>query len=100
MKRFLALAALAIAVPAGDTARAQAFPDWSVKQICQPGDSGCPRFELRARGEVSGLWPTLPPDARSTCLAETERVERSYRLLIDCLAGEMQRRARAAQRQR
>ena len=100
MRKLLALCALAIAVPAGNSASAQVFPSWKLNKVCKAGDSGCIRFEQHARGQISGIWPTLPPDARSTCLAETEKVQRSYRQLMDCLALEMQRRARAAQRQR
>ena len=48
------------------------------------------RFEQFARGQISGTWKTLPPDARASCIAETQKVEKSYRLLQNCLANAMQ----------
>ncbi len=96
----MTLLALAIAMPVAGDASAQELPGWSLSQTCKAGDDSCRRFELKARGEVSGVWETLPPDARSTCLAQTEKVEKSYRLLIHCLANEMQRRVRLGSRQR
>jgi hypothetical protein len=58
----------------------------------------CPRFEIHARGIVSGIWDTLPPAARVTCVAETEKVEKSYRLLQECLSLSMQELLKNQQR--
>ncbi|MDH3579032.1 MAG: hypothetical protein OEM91_00200 [Hyphomicrobiales bacterium] len=99
MKKLLAAIVFALALPGAGDALAQDFPSWSLSAICKD-DFSCPRFEQHARGQISGIWPTLPPDARSTCMAETEKVEQSYRLLMDCLANEMQRRVRLGQQQR
>ncbi|GAB4233414.1 MAG: hypothetical protein Kow0032_16660 [Methyloligellaceae bacterium] len=92
---FVAAATLALATPA----HAQSVPDWSIAKECA-GDITCPRFERFARDQVAGIWETLPPDVRSTCIAETEQVERSYRLLYDCLANKMQERLRLGWQQR
>lgn len=99
MKKLLAVMAFALAVPVSGGAQAQDFPSWSLRAMCK-GDVTCPRFEQHARGQISGVWSTLPPDARSSCMAETEKVDKSYRLLMDCLANEMQRRVRLGWQQR
>ncbi len=99
MRKLLAVMAFALVAPYSGSALAQDFPNWSLRTICK-GEITCPRFEQHARGQISGIWPTLPPDARSTCLAETEKVEKSYRLLMDCLTNEMQRRVRLGWQQR
>lgn len=99
MKKLLAVLAFTLVAPYSGDALAQVFPDWSLRTICK-GDITCPRFEQHARGQISGVWPTLPPDARSKCMAETEKVEASYRLLMDCMANEMQRRVQLGRRQR
>lgn len=100
MKNFMFAVALICAGLLAGGAAAQEFPGWSLRHTCKSGDDSCRAFELRTRGKVSGIWSTLPPDARSTCLAQTEKVEKSYRLLMDCLANEMQSRAGFGTRQR
>lgn len=89
MKKIIALAGLSIALPLA-AAAAQELPKWPTGAACSPGDDACPAFESEYRGQVSGLWSTLPPKIRSKCVSETEPVEKSYRLLYDCLANEMQ----------
>lgn len=100
MRKTIIAVALAAVIPAAGAASAQEVPGWPLRQTCKSGDDSCRAFELRTRGKISGIWATLPPDARSTCLAETEKVEKSYRLLLDCLANEMQRRVQLQARQR
>lgn len=90
MKKFIATLALCAAIPFSGAAYAQDLPGWSLSAACSAGDDACPRFEQRSRGEVSGIWATLPPDVRAACVSETEAVEKSYRLLYDCLANKMQ----------
>ena len=99
MKKLLPVLAFAAAISLAGGAMAQNRPNWNIAKTCA-GDITCPRFEQLARGQVSGVWDTLPPDARSTCIADTEKVEQSYRLLLDCLANEMQRRVRLGWQQR
>ncbi|MFQ5626527.1 MAG: hypothetical protein ACE5FM_07740, partial [Methyloligellaceae bacterium] len=77
------------ALPFAGSAMAQEFPAWSIAQACK-GDVTCPRFELLARGQVSGVWKTLPPKLLASCTAETAKVDKSYRLLQACLANAMQ----------
>jgi hypothetical protein len=89
VKKILTLLAVGATVAFCGTALAQDFPGWRLKDACSAGDDACPRFEQFARGQVSGIWETLPPEARAACVAETEKVEKSYRLLYDCLANEM-----------
>lgn len=92
MRMILSGVAFAATVTMAAGAFAQSVPNWSVAKTCGM-DATCPPFERRARADIAGVWDTLPPDARSTCIADAERVEKSYRLLSDCLANEMQRRA-------
>ncbi len=81
---FSAAAALA------GTAQAQDFPSWPLSQICKSGDKSCARFEQFARGQISGTWRTLPSKQRQACIAETQSLDKSYRLLQGCLANAMQ----------
>jgi len=99
MKKFFAVLTASAVLAFAGNAMAQDFPNLSIKRICK-GDVTCPRFEQHVRGQVSGIWPTLPPDVRSTCLGEIERVSKSYRLLMNCLSNEMQQRVRLGGRQR
>lgn len=88
MRHIIALAGLSIML-AGSPAGAQELPGWPTGAACDAADNWCPRYEARTRVQVSGLWPTLPPDIRQTCVSETGKVEKSYRLLYDCLANAM-----------
>lgn len=90
MKKMIATLALCATMPLAGTALAQEMPSWPLNAACSAGDDACPRFEQRTRGQVSGVWATLPPKVRSTCVSETEAIEKSYRLLYDCLANKMQ----------
>ncbi len=90
MTKILAVIAFSATAALAGPAQAQSFPNWPLSQTCKSGDSSCARFETFARGQISGTWKTLPPGARTICVAETERVEKSYRLLQDCLATVMQ----------
>ncbi len=89
------LAATALSAP---PAQAVEFPDWPLNATCNTTDWQCPRFELRARGAVSGVWKTLPPDVQTKCINEVKALEPSYRLLGDCLALEMQELLKNQQR--
>ena len=88
MRKIIVLAGLSIALPFA-AAAAQDLPKWPTAAACSPGDDACPAFESEYRGQVSGVWNTLPPDIRGKCLEDTARIEPSYRLLYDCLANEM-----------
>jgi len=88
-KIFAVIAFSAAAALAG-TAQAQDFPSWPLSQICKSGDKSCARFEQFARGQISGTWRTLPPKQRQACIAETQSLDKSYRLLQGCLANAMQ----------
>lgn len=90
MKRIIAIALVSAALPLSGAALAQDMPGWPTNAACSQGDDWCPRYEQRIRFKVSGVWPTLPPDVREACIAETEAIEKSYRLLYDCLANKMQ----------
>lgn len=90
MKKMIATLAFCAVIPFSGAAFAQDLPAWPLSAACSAGDDACPRFEQRSRGQVSGVWATLPPDVRSACISETETVEKSYRLLYDCLANKMQ----------
>lgn len=90
MKKILAAMAFSLVIPFSSVVKANDFPNWPVSATCKSGDSSCARFETLVRGEVSGVWNTLPPKARAACVSETESVERSYRLLQSCLANAMQ----------
>jgi len=90
MKKIIATLVLSAAIPFSGAALAQDLPSWPLSAACSAGDTTCPRFEQRTRGEVSGVWATLPPQIRSSCVSETAAVEKSYRLLYDCLANKMQ----------
>lgn len=90
MKNFVAAIAIATALPLSGTALAQDMPSWPTSAACSPGDAWCDLYERRTRVEVAGVWETIPPDVRSACISETEAVEKSYRLLSDCLANKMQ----------
>ena len=90
MTKILAVIAFSASVALAGAAQAQGFPNWPLSQTCKSGDSSCERFETFARGQISGTWKTLPPGARAICVAETEKIEKSYRLLQDCLANVMQ----------
>ena len=89
MTRILAVFAFSAATALAGSAQAAGFPNWPLHQTCKSGDSTCVRFEVFARGQISGTWNTLPPGARAICISETEKVEKSYRLLQDCLANVM-----------
>ena len=89
MKKFIAIVALSTALPFAGGAMAQEFPAWSIAQACK-GDVTCPGFELLARGQVSGVWKTLPPELAAKCTTDVAAVDKSYRLLQDCLANAMQ----------
>ncbi len=88
-KIFAVIAFSAAAALAG-TAQAQDFPSWPLSQICKSGDNSCARFEQFARGQISGTWRTLPSKQRQACIAETQSLDKSYRLLQGCLANAMQ----------
>lgn len=90
MKKVIATLTLGAAISLTGSALAQDFPKWPIGAACSAGDDACPRFEQRSRGEISGVWGTLPPDVRAACISETEEIEKSYRLLSDCLANKMQ----------
>jgi len=90
MTKIFTLFAFSAAMLLAGSALADGFPKWPLNQTCQPGDGACVRFEVFARGQISGTWNTLPPGARAICVSETEKVEKSYRLLQDCLASVMQ----------
>ena len=90
MTKIPAIIAFLIATALAGTAFAQDFPNWPSRLTCKSGDSSCARFETFARGQISGTWKTLPPGARTICVIETEKVEKSYRLLQDCLTNVMQ----------
>lgn len=100
MKKMIAILAFCAAIPLSGAAFAQDLPSWPLSAACSAGDDACPRFEQRSRGQVSGVWATLPPDVRSACISETEAVEKSYRLLYDCLANKMQQHITGQARQR
>lgn len=89
MSKIVALAGLSIALGCS-AAAAQELPGWPTNAACGPGDNWCTRYEARARAGVAGVWPTLPPEIRQRCVADTEGIEKSYRLLYDCLANAMQ----------
>lgn len=90
MKKIIATLVLSAAIPFAGAALAQELPGWPTNSGCSAGDNACPAFESEYRGQVSGVWNTLPPDVRSTCVSETAAFEKSYRLLYDCLANKMQ----------
>jgi hypothetical protein len=90
MKKILAVLAISALMPFSGAAQAQDFPGWSLSKTCKTGDSSCVRFETFARGQISGTWKTLPPKQRAACIAETEEIGKSYRLLQGCLAIAMQ----------
>ena len=90
MIKILAVIAFSATTSHAAAAHAQDFPKWSLSKTCKSGDDSCTRFEQFARGQISGTWKTLPPDARASCIAETQKVEKSYRLLQNCLANAMQ----------
>lgn len=98
MRSLFLAALLATTALAARPAQAVEFPDWPLNATCNTADSQCPRFELRARGEVSGVWRTLPPDVQNKCVDEVKALEPSYRLLGDCLALEMQELLKNQQR--
>lgn len=89
MKRLFAVIALSAVMPLAGAAQAQSFPDWPLRQTCKSGDNSCARFEQSTRGQISGVWKTLPPKQRANCVAETQKIEKSYRLLQNCLANAM-----------
>lgn len=89
MKKLVAIVGFVIILPLSGAAFAQDLPGWGVNASCSAGDDFCVRFEQRARGEVSGVWDTVPPGVRSACISETGAIEKSYRLLQDCLANKM-----------
>ena len=90
MKKILAVLAISAVMPFSGAAQAQDFPGWSLTQTCMSGESSCARYEQFARGQISGTWKTLPPKQRVDCIAETEKIGKSYRLLQGCLAIAMQ----------
>lgn len=97
MKKFIAIAAFAAVVPFSGLAAAQDVPGWPTAGACSKGDDACPAFESEYKGQVTGVWNTLPPDVRSACVSETEQIEKSYRLLYDCLANKMLERMKKQQ---
>jgi hypothetical protein len=94
MKRILAILTMSVALLFSVAAQAQDFPDWPLSATCNTSNSHCPGFEARARGEVSGVWATLPPKLRTQCLGEVKALQPSYRLLNSCLAIAMQEHLR------
>lgn len=90
MKRLFAIIAISAALPLSGAAVAQDLPTWPTNAACEQGETWCELYEKRTRVEVAGLWETIPPDVREACIAETEAIEKSYRLLQDCLANKMQ----------
>lgn len=98
MKYVFVASLLAAAALLPRVAQALDFPDWPLNATCDTTDLQCPRFEQRARGEVSGVWRTLPPQVQEKCLSEVKTLEPSYRLLGDCLALEMQELLKNQQR--
>jgi len=90
VRKFLTIASLIAAAIFAGPAQADDFPNWPLSATCNTADLQCPHFELRARGQISGVWPTLPPEARSKCLDEVKALEPSYRLLEGCLTLAMQ----------
>ena len=98
MRNFLTVVIFATAVFVWHPAQAQEFPSWPLSATCNTADLHCPRFEQRARGEISGVWNTLPPKVRESCLSEVKALEPSYRLLSDCLAIAMQESLKNQQR--
>ncbi len=97
--RYLLLATLlAVAASFAGPAQAEKFPSWPLNATCDTADWQCPQFELRARGKVSGVWNTLPPDVQRKCIDEVKTLEPSYRLLGECLALEMQELLKNQQR--
>ena len=87
-----------IALALGGAAQAKDFPNWPSSLTCKPGDGSCARFEIFARGQISGTWKTLPPGARAICVTETAAVEKSYRQLQECLSNVMQESLKNQQR--
>ncbi len=97
MKKFIAIVAFSATLPFAGSAMAQEFPSWSIAQACE-GDLTCTRFELFARGEISGHWSTLPPKLLENCTDETAKVDKSYRLLQNCLVNAMEELLKIQQR--
>ncbi len=98
MIKFLTVIAFSAATALGGAAQAKDFPNWPSSLTCKPGDGSCARFEIFARGQISGTWKTLPPGARAICVTETAAVEKSYRQLQECLANAMQESLKNQQR--
>jgi hypothetical protein len=89
MRKILAVITFSAATALAGAAQAKDFPNWPLSLTCKSGDDSCARFEIFARGQISGTWKTLPPGARALCLSETQKFEKSYRLLQDCLSNAM-----------
>ena len=98
MKYLFLATLLAVAASFAGPAQAVTFPNWPVSAACDTADWQCPQFERRARGKVSGVWRTLPPEVQKKCIDEVKTLEPSYRLLSDCLALEMQELLKNQQR--
>jgi hypothetical protein len=94
MKKTFAIIAFSAVIPFSGIAQAEVFPDWRNHQMCNAGDSICVRYEQFARGQISGTWRTLPQKHQAACIAEAEKIGKSYRLLQGCLAIAMQEHLR------
>jgi hypothetical protein len=90
MKKILAIMAFSVAMQLSGIAQAQDIPKWPLSATCDTSELQCPRYEVFARGKVSGVWATLPPKVRQQCLDEIKALQPSYRLLKSCLANAMQ----------
>lgn len=88
--KIIAVIAFSAAASLASAAHAQEFPSWPLSATCDTAELHCPRYEVHARGKVSGVWPSLPPKVRTQCLSEIRALQPSYRLLHNCLANAMQ----------
>jgi hypothetical protein len=82
-----ALWAMALAGPAS----AQALPTWKIADICaaESAPGQCAAFEGVALKAVSASWPFVLDPIKKTCLEQVKSpVDRSWRLLAECLDGE------------
>jgi hypothetical protein len=88
---FTALLALAAAgAPTGE-ARAQTLPGWKIDEICakESAPGQCAAFEGRALKAVSSSWSFVLEPIRRACLAQVRSpLDRSWRLLADCIDSE------------
>ncbi|MDX2290541.1 MAG: OmpA family protein [Hyphomicrobiaceae bacterium] len=89
----LAGIAATLAIPA----RADGLPDWDIDALCarEAAAGQCIVLEAQARRTLSGGWPVLPVEYRSTCLKTVTAPHVSYRLLSQCIEVEVDKAARA-----